>query len=202
MSDELVKACSENNYDAVDKLIDSGADIDHIGIYKYSALMISAREGNTEIVDLLIRKGAKIDLEDGNGRTAFNYASGGSDKIDILELLFDAGADIDHLDKDNNTPLMHAINLNCNPAVNFLIKKNANINIQNSKGNTALMLAVSNPSIDRYSFKLMVNKGANLNTQNNDGNTALLLSERDNTTRFLIQSGIDLNIKITMAKQL
>jgi len=58
----------------------------------------------------------------------------------------------------------------------YLITNNANINIQDNKGYTALMIATKYNKIDIVNYLLTHN--ADLNLQNNDGDTALLIASK------------------------
>jgi predicted FMN-binding regulatory protein PaiB len=74
-------------------------------------------------------------------------------------------------------------------------EKHINLNIQNSDGNTPLMIAVINNRVNNVS--LLIQAGANLNIQNFEGNTALMLAvinNRVNIVSLLIRAGADLNI--------
>ena len=62
-------------------------------------------------------------------------------------------------------------------AAEFLIKKKADLNKANKKGNTALMRAALNNNIEIV--KILIKKKADLNRTNRDGNTALKLAERE-----------------------
>lgn len=86
----------ENHY-AAELLIDAGANVNIPSSGQHDAhmtpLMTAAREGATEIVSLLIERGACVNQQDqGNGLTALAYATMHSHE-DAVRLLLDAGAD-------------------------------------------------------------------------------------------------------------
>ena len=56
--------------------------------------------------------------------------------------------DINHTDKEGNTPLILAIKENNLAFVRLLIDKGANLDIQNKDRNTALMCAAHNGHLD------------------------------------------------------
>lgn len=72
-----------------------------------TAIMYAARNGNKFLTQFLIRKGAKLDLQDKSGKTALMYAARRGQK-DILSLLIDKGADISLKDKEGNDALTWA----------------------------------------------------------------------------------------------
>ena len=71
----LFAACSYGRLQAVNELIDRGANIDKQSIVSgKSALMVSCMLGKLPIVKPLISRGADVDLVDHSGRTAFSLA--------------------------------------------------------------------------------------------------------------------------------
>lgn len=77
-----------------------------------------------------------------------------------------------------------------------LIKKGANINIQNKDGQTPLMYSIIRCSPDLT--KLLIEKGANINIQNKQGQTPLMFSiARDypDLTKLLIEKGAQLDLQ-------
>ena len=60
----------------------------------------------------------------------------------------------------------------------LLIKKGANLDIKDNKGNTALMIAIL---LKNYEIiKLLIDRGADLSIRNNQGNTPLIELFRTN----------------------
>lgn len=57
---------------------------------------------------LLLKKGAEIHTKDGCGETAL-YIAAGTCYNDIITLLIRKGADVNAINKDGNTPLIHAV---------------------------------------------------------------------------------------------
>ena len=77
-----------------------------------------------------------------------------------------------------------------------LLDNNADLNIQNSMGNTTLVEAVRWERMEIV--KLLIDNGADLNIQNDIGNTVLIFSVREGKTKIvklLIDNGADLNIQ-------
>lgn len=84
-----------------------------------TALMIGARAGHIEVVEILIDAGADIDLQNQRGRTALMFASSRG-HLDILKLLVSKGADINLKDQQGNTALIHAQHRRFKEIIDFL----------------------------------------------------------------------------------
>ena len=102
-----------------------------------------------------------------------------NDRIDIVQLLIDKGADVNKITGEDITPLRVAINeINNMDIINLLINKGADIKYINKKGQTYLMLACNKLNIDRdihrdyYDnlFKLLLSK-IDFNLKDNYGKT-------------------------------
>ena len=70
--------------------------------------MSASQNGHKEIVELLIEKGAEVDLIDQKGRTALTYASL-RESQEIVQLLLDNGASADRTDNNGWSALVPAI---------------------------------------------------------------------------------------------
>ena len=101
-SGAIVVAAAEGKADMVQFLLAKGADIDEMGIHhphdrRYdetvgSALHQAVRKGHPEIVSLLLREGASLDLKDLRGRTPLALAEAeGNDAI--KSIMKEHGAD-------------------------------------------------------------------------------------------------------------
>ena len=100
-SGAIVMAAEEGKGDVVRYLLDHGADVDEMGIehptderYREdvgSALHRAAYAGHCEVVELLVGRGANLDLRDLSGRTAMDLAvDRGNERV--MEVLRGAGA--------------------------------------------------------------------------------------------------------------
>jgi len=134
--------------------------------------------GDKEIVDLFVRAGFNIHLEDEKGTTPLLIALKKGYTI-IAHILLNAGADVNAMDKMGLTPLLIACG---KPARGYmevaemLIQKGAIINIHDRLGYTPLLLALSGGTADIS--KMLIDKGANIFARNRHGETALSLAEK------------------------
>ena len=69
--------------------------------------LITAEEGYTEIVEMLLTKGADVNARDEGGWTALKRAAG-QGHTEIVEMLLAKGADVNAKDEDGGTALIEA----------------------------------------------------------------------------------------------
>ena len=87
-----------------------------------TALHIASREGNYEIVEILIANGADVNLSDSEGWTPLMRAAlFGAD--DIVELLLAKNADATKLNSVNESAIIQAANSDCTQCLNLMFDK-------------------------------------------------------------------------------
>ncbi|MGA0614359.1 ankyrin repeat domain-containing protein [Paracoccus sp. KR1-242] len=92
----LIPACERGHVETVRTLIEAGVDVDHVNNLAWTALLEAIILGDggprhQQIVDLLVKAGADVNLADGNGVTPLGHArAAGYDKIQ--RILVAAGA--------------------------------------------------------------------------------------------------------------
>ena len=136
-------AVRQKKKESICVLVDHGADIDARNTRKQmSPLEIAILVGNEEIVETLLSKGAKMDMEDSNGDYPLHFAVSHKKK-ELICVLADHGADIDARNtKDQRTPLEIAIIEGNDEIVITLLSKGAKINFQDSSCNPVVHKAV------------------------------------------------------------
>ena len=106
-SQSIFDAIQKNDVAAVKKLVAEHADLNIRGKDNRTPLILAAREGKGEIVDILLKAGAAKDLQGRYGWTALMEAALDGHK-DIVDKLIAAKADINKDDNTDNTALMCA----------------------------------------------------------------------------------------------
>jgi len=110
--------------------------------YKLKIKLFIYSRGRTDILKLLIEKGAEMNVQTDCGKTALHFAVS-NQFTDCSRLLIDAGCDANFQDSDGNTPL-HLALLNRSPiCVNQILSKLwINFELHNKMGFNVLHLAV------------------------------------------------------------
>ena len=99
----------------------------------------------------LIADGAKPDIKDVNGCTALLVCArnGGTNNLNIIKLLFDAGADVNQANVTYNyTPLIYSANNGHIEIVRELIRRGADVRFMNKGGRAAIEYAAESGHID------------------------------------------------------
>lgn len=97
----------------------------------------AAMKGDSSRVKDLISRGADINAQDKDGRTALMYASQNG-QAGIVRMLVEAKADVNARDKDGATALMFAAESNSLDVVQCLIANNADVEAEDNSGSIAL----------------------------------------------------------------
>lgn len=143
---------------------------------------------NFKTIELLITKGANVNLQSDLGFTALMYACHlkRANNIEPIELLIKNNANLDLQNNYGNTALFFACYSKQKiELIELLIKNNANLDLQNGGGNTALMLAILFLSLDI--IKLLIDSGARLDFKNNEGETALTIAKKESQNKEIYE---------------
>jgi ankyrin repeat protein len=164
-------------------------------------LMLAAKYGFKDIVNLILTKSTNIDTQDIKGNTALMLASLAIDKmsIEIVNTLIEKGANIQLRNNNGNTALMCACSRGHLDIATIFIHKGDDLSLVNNKGNTALMLFVTDTKTSNIDIFLnSTNLESWINTKNKDGESALTLAIENNNSNFeKILNESDINTKIT-----
>jgi len=174
----LSDAARDGSYLRLKQLLEQGVDINFTDDpHTPTALAIIVSKGNTDMANYLIQHGANANaLNPGSGCNLLQLAAGAfntPERIQMVELLTEAGSDMNFLSRRCATPLIEAAIAGHFNTVVYLTNKKANLDHQ-YQGNSALFEAVINGHHDIAT--LLIDKGANIDLPSIDGATALHLA--------------------------
>jgi ankyrin repeat protein len=199
----------------VQKLLTAGADI-HARSTNQGALGASLLRGHKEVAEFLRAAGARLTLSEAadcglteevrallaagaepDEGAAIAYAAR-AEKLDIIILLVEAGANINAQDSDGNTALHHAAQWEMHDMARYLFTKcNALADIENDDEETPFDLAIL--SDDTEMVRLFLdNRKLNVNRKDYTGATSLHRAvEAENTelVKLLLSAGAEVNVK-------
>ena len=142
-------------------------------------LLDSSDGSETEILQILIKSGAKINISDKYGITPLHLVSfKGQDEY--MSILLQNNVDINAYDKFNRIPLNYAIMEGQLNSAYYLLESGSNINTKDIDGNTLLHYAVSSKGNSLLFSIMLIDRKINLNEINNEGDTALMLIAKKN----------------------
>lgn len=164
------------------------------------SLLAAASAGRLEAVRLLIANGASPTSDNGSGRTLL-MAAAGSGVPEVVKEVLSFNPDVNARGAQGRTALMEAVGqwhygterkeVNRAEVVRILLDQGADPNLQDDRGNTAL--------IERAWYAdaalALIRHGANINIQNKDGLTALINSVSPDVARVLLENGADLYLR-------
>lgn len=159
-------------------------------------LMYAVMQGDAEVVQAMLAKGARQDLKNKEGDTALSLAKkAGLGYIAQLLEKAASGASVPPPDPSLH-PLFKAVKEGRLDQVKALIAKGADVNIRTATGSTPLMYAADGNqlAIARFLLKL----GADVNAKNGTNNTALIYASikgHVDIVTELLRKKADVNVK-------
>jgi tetratricopeptide (TPR) repeat protein len=145
--------------------------------------------GYKEIAELLISKGADVNVKNNDGFTPLILALSNGFK-ELSELLIAKGAEVNVKDNNSRSPLTYSLVGGYKEIAELLISKGADISVKDKNGDTPLSLASANGF--KELIELFIAKGVDVNIKNKDGNTALTIACKkgyNEITELLIKNG-------------
>ena len=139
------QAAEKGEIEILNVLLDAGADVTLKGWFGKTPLEIAASEGHAAVVRRLLQEGPEINSicdnynhNDYDNRGALHYAAE-KDDVEILNLLLDAGADVNLKSRFGRTAIRVAACHGHIAAVRKLLQAGADVNISDDFRRTPLM---------------------------------------------------------------
>jgi carboxypeptidase family protein/ankyrin repeat protein len=187
--DPFIKAAQEDNIETVERLI-AESDVNLRDQQSgTTALEHAVQNGNRELTQLLLSRGAEVNAQNSSGQTVLMMLDEDATS-DLIWDLVNAGAKVNAADQGGNTALINAASRNNVEAVKTLLEAGAKVETKNKEGQTALMGAASSGLINNV--RALILAGAALNELDNEGKNALryaVENEHRVVIRFLRSQG-------------
>jgi ankyrin repeat protein len=141
---KLLNAAKSGDIAQVKALMDAGnVDANVIDSFQNSALMMAVDNKHLHVAEYLLQHGADIQLDNKYGYTPLMQAVMRND-AKMVSMLLDKGAKIDQKNFYTElTPLMMAVDNGSLDMVELLMARQANLNLQDGRGRSALMHATA-----------------------------------------------------------
>ncbi|WP_027339162.1 ankyrin repeat domain-containing protein [Halonatronum saccharophilum] len=141
---------------------------------------------NPQIIDLLVKNEARVDMRDREGLTPLMYAAKYNINHQVIDSLLRNGANPNTWSyNEGKTPLIFAAKYNNHHILKTLIEGGANINEEDFSSMTPLMHGVSNE--DPKIIDILIESGADPNTVDLKGRTALIWASISNNDLDIIK---------------
>ncbi|XP_035032939.1 CARD- and ANK-domain containing inflammasome adapter protein [Hippoglossus stenolepis] len=167
-------------------------DINSVNSSNETLLHVAAKHGHLSISELLIRKGARLDLQDNHGHTALHSAASRGHN-EIVRALVKAGAPIYSLDLHDKTPLHLAAENEHVDVVTVLVKEEARQTESHTQDMFLHMAAIQ----DNWRLaELLLQRGAAVEARNNHGKTPLFYAvarSNEETVTVLLNAGAEVD---------
>ncbi|NWW91190.1 ANKR6 protein, partial [Rhynochetos jubatus] len=176
LSERLLVAAYKGQVENVVQLINKGAKV-AVTKHGRTPLHLAAHKGHLHVVQVLLKAGCDLDIQDDGDQTALHRAAVVGN-IDVIATLIQEGCALDRQDKDGNTALHEACWHGFSQSAKVLVKAGANVLAKNKAGNTPLHLACQNSH--SQSTRVLLLGGSRADLKNNAGDTCLHVAARYN----------------------
>ena len=181
------KAQKNNHTEIVKRLLEASATKDSKKEVDPQLLVNAAQDGNVETVKMLLAAGVDVNARDKYYKQTALYEAVVSGSPETVFALLSAGADVNARPDENfnfgETPLIAASTKNAE-IVKLLIDEGADVNIKNSQGQTALMMAAFWHTNNIDIVKMLLDNGADVNAKDNQDKTALDYAKKEKHTKI------------------
>jgi uncharacterized protein len=161
--------------------------------------MVAANITRVDMVVHVLKAGADVNAVNNNkGHTAL-VAAVTANRVAIVQLLLQHGADMTITDTKGETALFEAVHVGHVFMMDMLVKRDLSITAVDNRGNTLLMIAALRGQAAAAEWLLQ--HGAVINATHNNYVTALhaayavIICDNNSVIKLLISNGIDANLR-------
>ena len=186
------------SFGILSSLVTKGANLNTSRNDKRTPLMEASSKNDEKQVTWLIEHGADVNLQDEDGDTALHFACRSHASLEILSCLIENGASINACTNCKVTPLMMAVE-NCHKdVVSFLIEHEANVDLQDEDGDTALHFACNSDHASLEILSCLIENGASINACTDCKITPLMMAVQNchkYVVSYLIEHGANVDLQ-------
>ncbi len=191
---DIAETIRKNNVKYFSQLVEN-YDINEITETSETLILIALKYNRRTIIDILINMNADLTIEDALGESALTYMAK-YNLINIFKMLKSKNKlnnYINCIDSKGNNALLIASQNNNDELVLYLLKNEANPDIQNNNGNTAIMEAAINNNMKIIKHLLDYNANLNIINIHNYSILNICIDDRNhNLINYILKQDIDL----------
>lgn len=148
----LMVAAHRGHHEIVLQLLDAKANVNfpestETALVLASWAILANDQENTQVVETLLKAGAKVNGTDSRGRSALILAAN-ANRVAVVGMLLAAEAGIEEKTKQGHTALFAAVLRRHQKTTEFLLQKGANPNIKDKSGQTLLSEARTKATVN------------------------------------------------------
>uniref|UniRef100_A0A8D1BA86 Ankyrin repeat domain 6 n=1 Tax=Sus scrofa TaxID=9823 RepID=A0A8D1BA86_PIG len=190
LSERLLIAAYKGQAENVVQLINKGAKV-AVTKHGRTALHLAANKGHLSVVQILLKAGCDLDVQDDGDQTALHRATVVGN-TEVIAALIQEGCALDRQDKAGNTALHLACQNSHAQSTRVLLLGGSRADLKNNAGDTCLHVAA------RYNhlsiIKLLLSAFCSVHEKNQAGDTALHIAAALNhkkVVKILLEAGAD-----------
>ena len=193
--DDFLELCKGGEVAKIEEAINNGANVNAVSYEDHRrdpVLTWATKKGHTEVVKILLKKGAEVNAKNLYGSTALMLAAR-KGYPEVAEILLQNGAKVNDRNNYGSTALLWAAKYGNIEVIEVLLNNGADINAKANNGFTALIRAAMGNHL--HIAEILLEHGADVNSEDNWGWTALRWAERcgyANFTRLLREHATNL----------
>ena len=195
----LIRSSRNGNSANVACLIAAGANVNKGGLCGNTALHYAAYQNHIEVVQLLVAENVDVNCVNDSGETALFWTLLSLGMANALSLLIEAGANVNHVDRNVKAPLHHAALQGNDRSIKKLIAAGADVTQKDAWGETPLHHACRSHIVNNAT-RTLLKAGADPNSVSDSGTTPLYYASKylhSDSVRVLLRSGADSKFCIT-----
>jgi hypothetical protein len=190
------RAVKEGNLAGIQEAVKKKVNLNILDENENTALCIAAAAGKADMVDALLKAGAKVDEPNGIGVTPLMLAARNG-YGDLARALLAAGASADAVDERGRTLLFHSVRGGNVVLVEAVLAASAKVDAADENRRTPLMLAAEDGRVELVA--LLLKAGAAVDARDlKSGYTPLMcaaLAGHDDVVKALLRAGADATLK-------
>uniref|UniRef100_A0A2K6MFL4 Ankyrin repeat domain 6 n=1 Tax=Rhinopithecus bieti TaxID=61621 RepID=A0A2K6MFL4_RHIBE len=193
LSERLLIAAYKGQTENVVQLINKGAKV-AVTKHGRTPLHLAANKGHLPVVQILLKAGCDLDVQDDGDQTALHRATVVGN-TEIITALIHEGCALDRQDKAGNTALHLACQNSHSQSTRILLLAGSRADLKNNAGDTCLHVAA------RYNhlsiIRLLLSAFCSVHEKNQAGDTALHVAAALNhkkVAKILLEAGADTTI--------
>ncbi|OAL53461.1 ankyrin [Pyrenochaeta sp. DS3sAY3a] len=191
---------SHPNITEIQRLLNSGADVNAIDPDRRSILHDAVQHGNETVVQLLLDRNAAVNMKDSNGKTPIYevvdiYPE--SQAAPIARILAKMGADMGVKDSDGFTPLFQVVEDGRADLIPLFVQLGSDVNARDGENWPLITYAASARPYNVHVVEELLKRGVDPKTRGGRYGNALqaaAVKGRNKTVQLLLKSGVSPNM--------